>query len=82
MAKYENPIEHSCDVREGQSWISIDGERTDSLMREIRAWICTLYRYLRTPKGKHDFFDYLRAAGWIVLTAFAAGFLLHAALES
>ncbi len=51
-------------------------------MREIRAWICTLYRYLRTPKGKHDFFDYLRAAGWIVLTAFAAGFLLHAALES
>ena len=24
MAKYENPIEHTCDVREGQQWISID----------------------------------------------------------
>ena len=22
MAKYENPIEHTCDVREGQQWIS------------------------------------------------------------
>ena len=26
MAKYENPIEHTCDVREGQQWISIDGQ--------------------------------------------------------
>ena len=25
MAKYENPIEHTCDVMEGQEWISIDG---------------------------------------------------------
>ena len=25
MAKYENPIEHTCDVTEGQEWISIDG---------------------------------------------------------
>ena len=25
MAKYENPIEHTCDVLEGQEWISIDG---------------------------------------------------------
>ena len=25
MAKYENPIEHACDVLEGQEWISIDG---------------------------------------------------------
>ena len=29
MAKYENPIEHTCDVREGQQWISIDGQRRD-----------------------------------------------------
>ena len=26
MAKYENPIEHTCKVCEGQSWISIDGQ--------------------------------------------------------
>ena len=25
MAKYENPIEHTCDVREGQQWISENG---------------------------------------------------------
>ena len=25
MAKYENPIEHTCDVREGQQWISEKG---------------------------------------------------------
>ena len=24
MAKYENPIEHACDVREGQEWESLD----------------------------------------------------------
>ena len=26
MVKYENPIEHTCDIREGQQWISIDGQ--------------------------------------------------------
>ena len=26
MAKYENPIEHTCDVLEGQEWISVDGK--------------------------------------------------------
>ena len=24
--KYENPIKHTCDVREGQQWISVDGQ--------------------------------------------------------
>ena len=26
MAKYENPIEHTCDVKEGQQWVSINGQ--------------------------------------------------------
>ena len=26
MVRYENPIEHACDVVEGQEWISIDGK--------------------------------------------------------
>ena len=26
MVKYENPIEHACDVIEGQQWISVDGQ--------------------------------------------------------
>jgi Mn2+/Fe2+ NRAMP family transporter len=25
MAKYENSIEHTCDIKEGQQWISVDG---------------------------------------------------------
>ena len=25
MAKYENAIEHTCDVRIGQEWVSVDG---------------------------------------------------------
>ena len=26
VAKYENPIEHACDVHEGQVWLSIGGK--------------------------------------------------------
>ena len=29
MAKYENPIEHTCDVCEGHSWVSEDGKCPD-----------------------------------------------------
>ena len=36
MKLYENPIEHTCDVVEGQSWISINGMKPDSLCPE--AW--------------------------------------------
>ena len=31
MAKYENPMEHACDVKEGQEWISVDGQRPDGM---------------------------------------------------
>ena len=29
MAKYENAIEHACDVRIGQEWVSVDGKCPD-----------------------------------------------------
>ena len=29
MEKYENPIEHTCDIREGDSFLSVDGEKPD-----------------------------------------------------
>lgn len=35
MAKYENPIEHTCDVRVGQQWVSIDGFRPFSFYIEV-----------------------------------------------
>ena len=31
MEKYENPIEHTCDVLEGQQWISVDGKCPEGL---------------------------------------------------
>ena len=31
MAKYENPIEHTCDVKIGQEWISVDGKRPEGM---------------------------------------------------
>ena len=29
MAKYENPIEHTCNVSTGQQWISVDGQQPE-----------------------------------------------------
>ncbi len=31
MEKYENPIAHVCDVREGQQWVSTDGQCPEGL---------------------------------------------------
>ena len=31
MERYENPIEHTCDVKEGQVWISVDGKSPEGL---------------------------------------------------
>ena len=36
MARYENPIEHTCDVCEGQTWTSVEGRCPDGLCPE--AW--------------------------------------------
>ena len=58
MAKYENPIEHSCDVREGQFWISIDGKCPDGLCPE--AWK-TMKDFVRDlAEGRGNFYD-----GWM-----------------
>ena len=31
MAQYENPIEHTCDVTEGQQWLSVDGRQPEGI---------------------------------------------------
>ena len=36
IAQYENPIEHACDIRQGQQWISINGKRPEGLC--LSAW--------------------------------------------
>ncbi len=58
MARYENPIEHSCDVSEGQSWISVDGLCPVGLCSE--AWK-TMKEFVEAlANGKGNFYD-----GWM-----------------
>ena len=58
MAKYENPIEHTCDVSEGQSWISEDGKYSEGLCPE--AWK-TMKEFVEAlANGKGNFYD-----GWM-----------------
>lgn len=58
MQMYENPIEHSCDIREGQSWISVDGLCPVGLCPE--AWK-TMQPFVETlAAGGGNFYD-----GWM-----------------
>lgn len=58
MAKYENPIEHACDVCEGQTWICINGNRPDGLCPE--AWKSIKEFAVALSRGEGNFFD-----GWM-----------------
>ena len=58
MAQYENPIEHACDIRQGQQWISIDGKRPEGLCPS--AWESMLPFVESLAQGKGNFFD-----GWM-----------------
>lgn len=58
MAKYENPIQHACHVREGDMWIAVRGEKPetlcDSAWESMRAFVQTL------AQGGGNFYD-----GWM-----------------
>lgn len=55
---YENPIEHTCDVNEGTSWVSVDGKKPEGLCPE--AWK-TMREFVEVlTQGGGDFFD-----GWM-----------------
>ena len=58
MAKYENPIEHACDVEEGMVWVSEDGEKPrgfcDSAWDSISPFVMSL------AHGGSNFYD-----GWM-----------------
>ena len=58
VAKYENPIEHTCDMVEGRQFVSIDAERPEGLCPE--AWK-TLLPFVKTlAEGGGNFYD-----GWM-----------------
>ena len=58
MAKYESPIQHTCDVKTGQSWISIDGQRPEGLCDS--AWESMEYFVRELANGGGNFYD-----GWM-----------------
>jgi len=57
-AKYENPIEHTCDVNEGDVWISIDGQKPEGLCES--AWDSMKWFVGELASGRGNFYD-----GWM-----------------
>lgn len=58
VAKYENPIEHTCDVEEGMTWVSKDGKCPQGLCPE--AWK-TMKEFVEAlARGEGNFYD-----GWM-----------------
>ena len=58
MARYENPIEHACDIKEGQQWISVDGKCPDGMCPS--AWYSMREFVESLAKGEGNFYD-----GWM-----------------
>ena len=58
MAKYENPIEHACDVKVGEVFISCNGEKPEHFCQS--AWESMEYFVKELAKGGGNFYD-----GWM-----------------
>ena len=58
IEQYENSIEHACDIRQGQQWISINGARPEGLC--LSAWESMRGFVESLAHGKGNFFD-----GWM-----------------
>ena len=58
IAQYENPIEHACDIRKGQQWISVNGKYPEGLCPS--AWESMRPFVESLAQGKGNFFD-----GWM-----------------
>ena len=56
--KYENPIEHSCDIEEGQVFISCKGQKPEGLCDS--AWESMQVFVKELANGGGNFFD-----GWM-----------------
>ena len=58
QARYENPIEHTCDVQEGMEWVSIEGKKPEGMCPE--AWKTMREFVEELARGGGNFFD-----GWM-----------------
>ncbi|MBO5247746.1 MAG: TIGR04076 family protein [Clostridia bacterium] len=58
MAQYENPIDHTCDMILGQTFVSVNGTKPDGLCNA--AWEC-MYQFVKVlAQGGGNFYD-----GWM-----------------
>ena len=57
-ALYENPIEHTCDVQEGQVWIAENGQKPEGFCDS--AWDSMVYFVQELARGGGNFYD-----GWM-----------------
>lgn len=58
MALYENSIEHACDVQQGQSWLSVNGQCPEGLCES--AWQSMQPFVEALARGEGNFYD-----GWM-----------------
>lgn len=58
IARYENPIDHACDLREGQVFVSNGWERPEGLC--LSAWESMSPFVMALAHGGRDFYD-----GWM-----------------
>lgn len=58
MEKYENPIEHACDIKEGEVWIADGWKRPDGFC--LSAWESISQFVLTLSHGGGNFYD-----GWM-----------------
>ena len=58
IEQYENPIEHTCDMKEGMSFISINAQRPEGFCDS--AWETVFPFVLALAKGETNFYD-----GWM-----------------
>ena len=58
MAKYENPIEHTCNVEEGMTWVSENGEKPEGFCDSAWDSIASFVKALAAGGG--NFYD-----GWM-----------------
>lgn len=58
IAEYENPIEHACEMRVGQVFLSVDGQRPDGFCDS--AWETVSPFVIALSEGAQGFYD-----GWM-----------------
>ena len=58
IEEFENPIEHTGDVLEGMSWVSVDGQKPDGLCPE--AWKIMKEFVESLARGEGNFYE-----GWM-----------------